>query len=199
MSLNQVRVGVGLTGSFCTFAPVWEALEELKGRGAVLTCVFSYHAQQFESRFGKPEEFLSKARELSGTEPVCTIPGAEPLGPKNLLDVFLIAPCTGNTLAKLAGGITDSPVLMAAKGHLRNHKPLVIFLSSNDALGLNLCNVGTLLNTKNIYFVPFGQDEPERKPNSLLARPDQIPAALEAALRGEQVQPILLPYGEKQE
>ena len=194
MGLEQVRAGIGLTGSFCTFACVFESLEEIKKNhpGIEFTFVLSYHVQALPNRFCSPEETLARAESLSAREPVRTIPQAEPLGPKGLLDIFVIAPCTGNTLAKLAAGVTDTPVLMAAKGHLRGGKPLLVFLSSNDALGLNLKNIGTLLNTKHVYFVPFGQDAPGAKPNSLVARAQLLPAAMEAALRGEQMQPLLV-------
>jgi len=173
---------------------VFESLEKIKGEhpGIDLTFVLSDHVQTLSCRFCSPEETIGRTEKLSAREIITTIPGAEPLGPKNLLDLFVIAPCTGNTLAKLAAGITDSPVLMAAKGHLRVGKPLLIFLSSNDALGLNLKNIGTLLNTKHIYFVPFGQDAPGAKPNSLVAKAERLPAAMEAALRGEQLQPLLV-------
>ena len=194
MGLEQVRAGIGLTGSFCTFQCVFESLEELKKKypGMDFTFVLSHHVQTLPNRFCSPEETHVRCKGLSDREPVLTIHQAEPLGPKGLLDLFVIAPCTGNTLAKLAAGITDGPVLMAAKGHLRGGKPLLIFLSSNDALGLNLKNIGTLLNTKHVFFVPFGQDAPGQKPNSLVAKAELLPAAMEAALRGEQMQPILV-------
>jgi len=194
MGLEQVRAGVGLTGSFCTFSCVFESLEEIKAKwpGIDLTFVLSEHVQALSCRFCAPEETLARAKILTANEIITTIPQAEPLGPGNLLDLFVIAPCTGNTLAKLAAGITDTSVLMAAKGHLRNGKPLLIHLASNDALGLNLKNIGTLLNTKHIFFVPFGQDSPGAKPNSLVAKAALLPAAMEAALRGEQLQPLLV-------
>ena len=194
MGLEQIRAGIGLTGSFCTFSSIFESLEKMKAGypDIDLTFVLSHHVQTLRSRFGTPEETLSRINALTPHEPLTTIPQAEPLGPQNLLDIFVIAPCTGNTLAKLASGITDGPVLMAAKGHLRNGKPLLIHLSSNDALGLNLKNVGTLLNAKHIYFVPFGQDAPQAKPNSLVASAALLPAAMEAALKGEQLQPLLV-------
>jgi len=194
MGLERIRAGIGLTGSFCTFQCVFESLEKIKKEhpGLEFTFVLSSHVQGLPNRFCSPEETLAYAGRLSEREPVLTIPQAEPLGPKGLLDLFVIAPCTGNTLAKLAAGITDGPVLMAAKGHLRGGKPLLVFLSSNDALGLNLKNIGTLLNAKHVYFVPFGQDAPGVKPNSLVAKAELLPAAMEAALRGEQMQPLLV-------
>jgi dipicolinate synthase subunit B len=196
MGLEQICVGVGLTGSFCSFSCVFESLEQmagqlLDGKKPELTFVLSYHTQQLSCRFCTPEEVERRLLPLTAHPIIKTIPEAEPLGPKNLLDVFVIAPCTGNTLAKLANGITDTPVLMAAKGHLRNGKPLVIFLATNDAMGANLRNIGILLNTKNIFFVPFAQDEPFKKPSSLVALPELLKPSLVAALRREQLQPIL--------
>ena len=194
MGLEQIRAGIGITGSFCTFQCVFESLEKLKALcpGIDLTFVLSYHVQNLPNYFCTPEETFKRAESLTSREVITSVPQAEPLGPKHMLDLFVIAPCTGNTLAKLAAGVTDTPVLMAAKGHLRNCKPLLIFLSSNDALGLNLKNIGTLLNTKHIYFVPFGQDAPGTKPSSLVAKAELLPAAMEAALRGVQLQPILV-------
>ncbi|MCL2495054.1 MAG: dipicolinate synthase subunit B [Oscillospiraceae bacterium] len=194
MGLERIRAGIGLTGSFCTFKSVFESLDEIKTKnpGIDFTFVLSDNVQRLPNRFCTPAETFARAEGLSAHEPILSIPEAEPLGPKNLLDLFVVAPCTGNTLAKLAAGITDGPVLMAAKGHLRGGKPLLIFLSSNDALGLNLKNIGTLLNSKHIFFVPFGQDAPGQKPNSLVAKAEFLPAAMEAALRGEQLQPILV-------
>jgi dipicolinate synthase subunit B len=194
MGLEQIRAGIGLTGSFCTFSGIFDSLEQLKADypGIDLTFVLSYHVQSLCCRFCTPEDTLARASCLSARAPITTIPQAEPLGPGNLLDLFVIAPCTGNTLAKLAMGVTDTPVLMAAKGHRRGGKPLLIHLSSNDALGLNLKTIGTLLNTKHIYFVPFGQDNPAAKPNSLVAKAELLPAAMEAALKGEQLQPLLV-------
>ena len=196
MGLEQVRVGIGLTASFCTFHIVEEALQTLAqelidGRRPEYTFVLSEHTQQLPNRFCTHDELALRLSALSPHPLIKTIPDAEPLGPKNLLDVFMIAPCTGNTLAKLANGITDSPVLMAAKGHLRNGKPLVISLSTNDALGNNLRNIGTLFNAKNIYFVPFAQDAPESKPFSLIAQVKLLGPAIAAALQGEQLQPVL--------
>jgi len=194
MGLEQVRAGIGLTGSFCTFGCVFESLEKLKADcpGIGLTFVLSYHVQTLPNYFCTPEDTFIRAERLTAHEIITTIPQAEPLGPKHLLDLFVIAPCTGNTLAKLAAGVTDTPVLMAAKGHLRGGRPLLIFLASNDALGLNLKNIGTLLNTKHIYFVPFGQDNHGVKPNSLVAKAGLLPAAMEAALEGKQLQPLLV-------
>ena len=170
---------------------VWVELEKLVKAGADVYTIFSESSQKIASRFGTPEEFLKRAEEITGRKPIITIGEAEPIGPKGYLDVLVIFPCTGNTVAKLANGITDTPVLMAAKAHLRNNKPLVISISTNDALGMNMKNIGLLLNAKNIYFVPFGQDNPIKKTNSLIAHTDKLIPTLEGALDGVQVQPIL--------
>lgn len=184
-------IGIGFTGSFCTYEKIFDALEELKQTGASLLPVFSEHAATLDSRFGNSQDFLDRARALTGKEPITTIPQAEPIGPKGLMDILVIAPCTGNTLSKLANGISDTPVLMAAKSHLRNNRPLVISLSTNDALGMNLKNIGILLNTKNIYFVPFGQDNFEAKPNSMTAFTELLPETISCALNYQQIQPII--------
>lgn len=184
-------IGIGFTGSFCTYEKIFHALEDLKRTGASLLPVFSEHAATLDSRFGTSAEFLERARKLTGKEPIVTIPQAEPIGPKGLVDIMVIAPCTGNTLSKLANGISDTPVLMAAKSHLRNNRPLVISLSTNDALGMNLKNIGILLNTKNIYFVPFGQDNFQAKPNSMTAFTELLPETIACALNFQQIQPVI--------
>ena len=194
MTLSGRSVGAAVTGSFCTFAKTAQVFRELTGHGALVTPIFSFNAQYIDSRFGKAEDWLNTFTAIAGRPPILTIEQAEPIGPKSLLDILLIAPCTGNTLSKLANGITDTPVLMAAKGHLRNQKPLVIFLSSNDALGTNLKNVGLLMNMKNIYFVPFGQDDAAAKPNSMVSHADLVVPALEMAREGKQLQPVIVPY-----
>ena len=191
MSLKGRRIGVALTGSFCTYQKVFTELEKLVREGAVVQTIFSDASQTFDSRFGNAEQFVENAREITGREPMSTIPQAEPVGPENLFDLLIILPCTGNTAAKLANGITDTPVLMAAKAHLRNEKPLLISISTNDALGMNMKNIGLLLNAKNIYFVPFGQDNPQKKPNSMIARTELLIPAAEAALLGKQYQPVI--------
>ena len=191
MELKGKKVGIALTGSFCTFDKIFVELEKLVETGAEVYTIFSNASQQISSRFGTPDEFLQKAEEITGRKPILTIEDAEPIGPKSYLDVLVIFPCTGNTCAKLANGITDTPVLMAAKAHLRNNKPLVISISTNDALGMNMKNIGLLLNAKNIYFVPFGQDNPVKKANSLIAHTGKLIPTLEQALEGKQYQPIL--------
>lgn len=188
---HDKSIGIGFTGSFCTYEKIFKALEDLKETGANLLPVFSLNASSLDSRFGTSDSFLERARELTGREPITTIPEAEPIGPKGLMDLMVIAPCTGNTLSKLANGISDTPVLMAAKSHLRNNRPLVLSLSTNDALGMNLKNIGILLNTKNIYFVPFGQDDYKAKPNSMTAFTELLAETIDCALSGRQIQPVI--------
>ena len=191
MELKGKKIGVAVTGSFCTYEKVFEQLEKLKETGAEIVTIFSDASQTIDSRFGAAEDFMKKAERITGAEPLRTISQAEPIGPKSLLDLLIILPCTGNTIAKLANGITDTPVLMAAKAHLRNEKPLLISISTNDALGMNMRNIGLLLNAKNIYFVPFGQDSPEKKPNSMIAKTELVILAAEMALEGKQYQPVI--------
>lgn len=191
MKLKGKRIGVGLTGSFCTYEKAFVQLGKLKEEGAEIVTIFSNTSQNTDSRFGTSEEFMKQAEEITGNRPLRTISQAEPIGPKNLLDLLIILPCTGNTAAKLANGITDSPVLMAAKAHLRNEKPLLISISTNDALGMNMKNIGILMNVKHIFFVPFGQDDPEKKPNSMTARTQMLIPAAEMALEERQYQPVI--------
>lgn len=191
MSLEGKKIGVAFTGSFCTYAKVFDELEKLVAGGAQVQPIFSDASQRIDSRFGNAEDFVEAAYRITGVKPMLTIDQAEPIGPKSLLDILVILPCTGNTIAKLANGITDTPVLMAAKAHLRNEKPLLVSVSTNDALGMNMKNIGLLLNAKHIYFVPFGQDNPEKKPNSMIAHTELLIPAIEAALEGRQYQPII--------
>jgi dipicolinate synthase subunit B len=158
---------------------------------ANLYSVFSINAQSIDSRFGKAEDYIQMLTEITRRQPITTIEDAEPIGPNNMFDIFLIAPCTGNTAAKLANAVIDTPVLMAAKAHLRGNKPVVISISTNDALGLNFKNIAALYNTKNIYFVPFGQDNYKQKPNSVTAQVDNIIPTMEMALEGKQIQPVI--------
>ena len=190
-SFEGKNIGIAMTGSYCTYKKTFEAIRQLKDTGANLIPIFSFNAASTDSRFGTHDDFLQLARDLTGKEPILTIPDAEPIGPKSMLDILVIAPCTGNTLSKLANGISDPPVLMAAKSHLRNNKPLVISLSTNDALGMNLKNIGILLNTKNIYFVPFGQDNYRTKPNSMIAHVELLSDTIELAFEYKQLQPVI--------
>lgn len=192
MNISGKKVGIALTGSFCTFEKVFEQIELLTQAKADVYTIFSECAQNTDTRFGEAKSFLKRAEECTGHAPITTITEAEKLGPNNLLDIIAVAPCTGNTLAKMANGITDSTVLMAVKGLLRNNKPIVIGLSSNDALGGNLKNIGTLINKKNIFFIPFGQDNYKAKPNSMISNYNYMIAALQEALQGRQIQPVVL-------
>ena len=191
MSLSGKKIGIAFTGSFCTYARIFEALEAIQKEGAVIQTIFSDSAQSIDSRFGTAESFLKRAEEITGFPPILTIKDAEPIGPKSLLDLLVIFPCTGNTLAKLANGITDTPVLMASKAHLRNDKPLLLSVSTNDALGLNMKNIGLLINAKNIFFIPFGQDNPVKKPTSLISHPELLIPSIESALNKQQIQPLI--------
>ncbi|MGN1155390.1 MAG: dipicolinate synthase subunit B [Agathobacter sp.] len=191
MDFSNYHIGYGITGSFCTFAQTRKAVIRLKEMGAKITPIFSYQTQTLDTRFGSAKEFVEGICEITDSEGIRTIPEAEPIGPNNYLDVMVIAPCTGNTVAKLCNGIVDTPVLMAAKAHMRNGKPLVIAISTNDALGMNFKNIGALMNMKNIYFVPFGQDNSKSKPNSMIAHLDLLPETIESAMKGKQIQPVI--------
>ena len=192
MKLANKTVGFAITGSFCTFARIKTELIHLTREGVNVIPIFSYNAYTTDCRFGKASDFVKFVEDTTQNKSVVTIAEAEKFGPSKILDILIIAPCTGNTLAKLNNGITDTPVLMAAKGHLRTGRPLVISLSTNDALGMNFKNVGSLLNCKNIYFVPFGQDNCVAKPNSMIAHTELIIPTLENALDSKQIQPILV-------
>ena len=191
MTEKPIRLGFALTGSFCTFDKAFLQMERLKTLGYEIYPIFSYHAATLDTRFGKAADHLARARALSGREPITSIVDAEPIGPKDLIDLLLVCPCTGNTLAKLAHAITDTPVTMAVKSHLRSERPVVLCPATNDALRGSSSNIGMLLNRKNIYFVPYGQDDPRKKPASMVADFSLIPEALAAASAGIQLQPIL--------
>ncbi len=187
--MTKMKIGWGFCGSFCTLSRSAEILKEITKDFDVLP-IFSPAVQQTDTRFGKAEEITDGIEAICGNRAVRTIAEAEPLGPKNPLDLLLIAPCTGNTLAKLANGITDTAVTMAAKAHLRSGRPLVLALASNDALGANLTNIGTMLNRKNVYFVPMSQDDPKNKPSSLVADFGKIGETLAFAVKGRQIEPV---------
>ncbi len=194
--LSGKTVGVGLCGSFCTMRRVLARLHQLKaGCDVKIIPILSENVQKLDCKFGPAAEWRAELAKMGADEPLLTIPQAEPIGPTACLDVMMLAPCTGNTLAKLAMGITDGAVLMAAKAHLRSQKPLLIALASNDALAANAKNLGLLLNAKNIYFVPLGQDDPQKKPASLIFDDELLLPALAEALQGRQIQPILREYG----
>lgn len=190
--MEGLTIGVAITGSFCTFSRVIEEVKALKTLGAELIPIFSLQVQSTDSRFGKADTFIKDMEAITEKQGIYSITEAEPIGPKALLDVLVIMPCTGNTLAKLAVGISDTPVLMAAKAHLRNEKPLVLSISTNDALGSNLNNIGSLMNKKHVFFVPFGQDDYKNKPNSMVAHMELIPNTIQEALHGKQIQPVIV-------
>lgn len=188
---SNKNIGAAITASFCTFSKIIKPLQCLVDEGAALTPILSFHAANTDTRFGTAKDFKEKLLEVTQHDIIETIPDAEPIGPKGLLDLIIVAPCTGNTLAKLCLGITDTPVTMACKAHLRNERPILIAISTNDGLSANAINLGKLMNTKGFYFVPFHQDDCQNKKSSLVADMNRIPEAAEAALRGEQLQPVL--------
>ena len=189
--MKKTSIGFAMSGSFCTFERVLKQMEALVRRGYEVVPVLSFNAGMLDTRFMTAEHLRARIVEITGNKPIDTLAGAEPIGPKKMTDVFLIAPATGNSLAKLAGGIYDTPALLGAKSHLRNDRPLVLAVSTNDGLGAAAQNIGRLLNVRNIYFVPFGQDDPVKKPRSLVADFSQIPRTIAAALSGVQMQPML--------
>ena len=191
MSLKGLKVGFCICGSFCTFDVVIPEIRKLVAKGADVTPIFSDAVYNWDTRFYSAKEFRSIVEGITGKQVIKSVIEAEPIGPEKLMDIVVVAPCTGNTMAKLANGITDSPVTMACKAHLRNQRPVVLAISTNDGLGANAKNIGMLLNMKNIFFTPFGQDDPINKNNSLVAKFDLILPTIEKALKGEQIQPIL--------
>lgn len=186
-----MNIGFALCGSFCTYEKAFTAMKAVSSIHTV-TPIFSHSAYTMDSRFGTAKEHIARATEICGREPLHTISQAEPIGPNKLLDALIIAPCTGNTLAKLAHSIADGPVTMAAKSHLRNGRPVLIAVSTNDALAGAAENIGKLLGRKHYYFVPFGQDDPQKKPTSMVADFSKVLPALEEALAGRQYQPMLI-------
>lgn len=185
-----MTIGFAMCGSFCTFDRVFPVMEALSQEHSLIP-IFSPVSASTDSRFGCAADFLERAKKICGHNAITTIAEAEPIGPKKLLDVLVIAPCTGNTLAKLAHSIADTPVTMAAKSHLRNNRPVVIAVSTNDGLAGAAENIGRLMARRNFFFVPFGQDDPARKPSSLIAHFKQIPDTVRSASEGAQIQPIL--------
>lgn len=192
MSLEGTRIGFGLTGSHCTYDAVFPEIEKLVQAGAEVLPVVTFTVKSTETRFGNGEDWVNRIEELTGNKVIDSIVMAEPLGPRIPLDCMVIAPLTGNSMSKFANAMTDSPVLMAAKATLRNGKPVVLGISTNDALGLNGVNLMKLIATKNIYFIPFGQDDPLRKPNSMVARMPLLYETIENAMIGKQLQPVLI-------
>lgn len=188
--MKGLSIGYAMCGSFCTLRRAVDELRKLKALGADITPIMSEIVYTTDTRFGKANDYINEIEELCQKKIIHTVKEAEPIGPKNLLDVIVAAPCTGNTLSKLANGITDTSVTMALKATLRNEKPVVLAVATNDALGATAKNIGLLLNTRNIYFVPFSQDDPTSKQRSMIADFSLIEQTVRAALRGEQIQPI---------
>ena len=186
-----MTIGFALCGSFCTFSKVFPIMERMAIEHTVIP-IFSDASYRTDTRFGKADDHIQKAQALCGATALHTIESVEPIGPKKLLDLLVIAPCTGNTLAKLAHGIADGPVTLAAKSHLRNDRPILIAVSTNDALAVAAENIGRLMSRRNMYFVPFSQDDSNQKPTSMVAHFDMIPEAATAALAGKQLQPLIL-------
>ncbi|MBO6300976.1 MAG: dipicolinate synthase subunit B [Ruminiclostridium sp.] len=191
--LNGVRVGFAMCGSFCTFSHCFDALEALIAEGCEVLPIMSFNAHDTNTRFGNAADHVTRLERLTGRSVIHTIEDAEPIGPKNMTDIMLVANCTGNTLAKLAASITDTPVTMAVKSHLRGSKPVVLNIATNDALAGSAKNIFSLMNYKNYYFVPIKQDDPKKKPFSLTGEFTRIPDALTSALRGVQLQPLFSP------
>lgn len=185
-------LGFAFCGSFCTHARALEELRNLVQAGHQVLPIFSEAVQNTDTRFGRALELRERVEALCNRPPICTVVDAEPIGPTMALDALIVCPCTGNTLAKIANGITDTPVCMAVKAHLRSDRPLIISLASNDALSANLCNIATLLSRKQVYFVPMVQDDPEKKPHSLVADFSLLEATLHAALQGRQYRKLFL-------
>lgn len=191
MRLEKVKIGLGITGSFCNFSETKNVISSLIEAGAEVFPIVSFVTKNLDTRFYKKNDYIKMLELESNNKVIDTIQKAEPIGPKGLVDVILICPCTGNSLAKLANGITDTPVLMAVKGHIRNNKPIVIGVSTNDGLGASFQNIAKLINTKNMYFVPFRQDDYMAKPKSLVLDYTYIIDTVNLALQGKQIQPIL--------
>ncbi len=191
--MSKATIGFALCGSFCTFSRALAAMRALSEANYSILPIFSQNAASIDTRFGKAEDFVKEAEEIAGRKAILTIEQAEPIGPHKMTDLLLVAPCTGNTLAKLSNGITDTPVTMAVKSHLRGARPVLVAVSTNDALAASAQNLGRLLNTKHYFFVPFAQDAPFAKPNSLVADFAIIPQAVEEALLHRQLEPVILP------
>jgi dipicolinate synthase subunit B len=192
MSLQGKRIGFGLTGSHCTYDSVFPEIEKLINEGAEVIPIVTSTVQHTDTRFGNGEDWVERVEKLTGHHVIDTIVKAEPLGPRMPLDCMVIAPMTGNSMSKMANALTDSPVLMAAKATMRNHRPVVLGISTNDALGLNGVNLMRLMSAKDVYFVPYGQDDPRNKPSSMVARMSMIRDTIVSAIEGEQLQPVII-------
>ncbi|MGO1367899.1 MAG: dipicolinate synthase subunit B [Senegalia sp. (in: firmicutes)] len=191
MSLKNKKIGFAITGSFCNFHNVFPEIEKLAKEGCDIYPIISESVDIYDTRFGSAKEWKDKFKKITNKDIIKNIVESEPIGPKLDLDLLIVAPCSGNTIAKLANGITDGAVTMAVKAHIRNNKPVVLSIATNDGLGASLKNIGLLMNAKNIYFVPFNQDAPFKKPKSLVSHFDKIKPTIEEALNGNQIQPIL--------
>ncbi len=189
--MGDITVGFALCGSFCTISRSLKEMERLISLGYRIIPIMSERVYNTDTRFGNAEDIIKKTEDICGRKIIHTVEEAEPIGPKKMTDIMLVAPCTGNTAAKLASAITDTAVTMAVKSHLRQSKPVLLAIATNDALGASAQNIGKLMNRRHYYFVPFSQDAPDTKPNSLVAHFELIPAALEAALSQKQIQPVL--------
>lgn len=189
--MENLKIGLGITGSFCNFKYIKDVIYELKEAGANVFPIVSDNVKSLNTRFYKSDDFIQMLEETSGNKVIKTIVEAEPIGPKDMFDILLICPCSGNTLGKLANGITDTTVLMAIKSHIRKNKPVVIGVSTNDGLGSSLENIGKVINTKNFYFIPFSQDDIVQKPKSLVLDYSYVKSTIEEALEGRQIQPII--------
>jgi dipicolinate synthase subunit B len=187
-----MRIGFALCGSFCTLAQALAQMEKLVSRGLAVIPIVSAAVYETDTRFGMAADWMARIEAACGRKPIHTLAGAEPIGPQALLDALVIAPCTGNTLAKLAAGIADTPVTLACKAHLRNNRPVILGISTNDALSIAARNIGLLMARKHIYFVPFAQDDPANKPSSVIANLELLSETIEAAMEGRQLQPLLL-------
>lgn len=192
MDLNGVNIGFAMTGSFCTFSKVIPHMKELVQEGANVIPIMSYNAYNLDTKFGKASDFIEEIEKITNNKIIHTIQDAEPIGPKKMTDIMCLVPASGNTMAKLANGIIDTPATMAVKSHLRNNRPVVVAISTNDALSGSAANIGQLLNRKNYYFVPFRQDNPITKPRSIVFDHTYIIKTIESALNNEQIEPILL-------
>ena len=188
---SGLKIGYAVTGSFCTFEKSFKQAEILRKMGAEIIPIMSENASSISTRFGSAEDNLNKFENICGCKVITTIADAEPIGPKSLTDIMIVAPCTSNTASKLANSITDSTVTMAVKSHLRSGKPVVLAIASNDSLMGSAKNLGILFNMKNYYFVPMRQDDYVKKPSSLVAEFSMIPQAVESALKGIQLRPII--------
>ncbi len=191
MDLKDKNIGFAMCGSFCTFKKALDAMEKLVKTGANVIPIMSEMSYGTDTRFGNAEDFRKQIKSITGNEIIHAIKDSEPIGPKKLLDMLVVLPCTGNSLAKIANGIADTSVTMAVKSHLRNGRPVLIAVSTNDGLGSAAKNIGSLLNCKNIFFLPFAQDDFVKKPNSLVADFGKLNESVEAAFEGKQLQPVL--------